>query len=139
MARQAAEAEALFRRILGVAPTNAVALNSLAVILLESGRYQEALRLVIAGTEANPDLAQIWFILGPGILGEFRMVAISTTGYSEALCHSFLWPDRTPLSFKKPIEVDCVRRAFTTVRNSRSCLGLCGVALSHRGESDGLT
>lgn len=76
--------------ILGGAPTNAVALNSVAVILLESGRHQEALRLAIAGTEASPDFVRIRFILGPGILGEFRMVAICPTGYTEALCHSFL-------------------------------------------------
>jgi protein O-GlcNAc transferase len=63
-----AEAEALFRRILGVAPTNPAALYSLAVILLNSGRPQEGLALATVGIQANPDFAPLWFIHGVALL-----------------------------------------------------------------------
>lgn len=55
------ESEALFRQILYVAPTNEIALYSLSVMLLNSGRREEALQNTTIGTEANPDFAPLWF------------------------------------------------------------------------------
>ncbi|MFZ2956814.1 MAG: DUF5672 family protein [Candidatus Ozemobacteraceae bacterium] len=62
-----AEAETLFRQILVVAPTNPVALYSLSVILIHSGRPEEALQLATTGTDANPDFAQLWFAFGSAL------------------------------------------------------------------------
>ncbi|MEI6827415.1 MAG: glycosyltransferase [Desulfuromonadales bacterium] len=62
-----AEAEALFRRILTVAPINPVALYSLSVILLNSGHHTEALHYATDGTRANPDFAQLWFVQGSAL------------------------------------------------------------------------
>lgn len=61
------EAEALFRQILRVAPTNQIALYSLAVILLNSGRQAEALGVSTDGVEANPDFAQLWLVHGSAL------------------------------------------------------------------------
>ncbi|CAK0754167.1 protein O-GlcNAc transferase [Gammaproteobacteria bacterium] len=58
------EAEALFRRILSVAPTEQHTLYSLAVILLNSERHAEALRFTTIGVAANPDFAPLWFAHG---------------------------------------------------------------------------
>jgi predicted O-linked N-acetylglucosamine transferase (SPINDLY family) len=58
------EAEALFRRILAVAPDNAVALYSLAVLELNSGRHEEALQHATAGVAATPGFAPLWFVRG---------------------------------------------------------------------------
>ena len=59
-----AEAEALFRQILLVSPTNAAALYSLAGILLNANRPTEAFQLAHHGTEANPDFAPLWLAKG---------------------------------------------------------------------------
>ena len=57
-----AEAESLFREILRIASTNEVALYSLSVILLNSGRHEEALHNTMVGTRANPDFAPLWLV-----------------------------------------------------------------------------
>ena len=72
-----AEAEALFRKILSVAPGNAAALYSLAVILLNSGRQTEALQHAAVGVEANADFGPLWFAHGAALQALHR--------YEEAL------------------------------------------------------
>ena len=62
-----AEAEAQFRRILRVAPTNAAALYSLAVITLNSRRFDEALSLAAVGTASTPGFAPLWFVQGAAL------------------------------------------------------------------------
>lgn len=58
------EAEALFRQILQVAPGNPAALYSLAVILLNTARADEALQFATAGIDANPDFSPLAFVQG---------------------------------------------------------------------------
>ncbi len=67
-----AEAEALFRRILVVAPGNATAAYSLAVLLLHAGSALEALPIAEAGVEANPGFAPLWFARGSVLSALFR-------------------------------------------------------------------
>jgi predicted O-linked N-acetylglucosamine transferase (SPINDLY family) len=56
--------EALFIRILNVAPTNQVALYSLALMALNGKRTEKALEYAKQGTSTNPDFAPLWFIQG---------------------------------------------------------------------------
>ena len=58
------EAESLFRQILTVAPDNATVLYSLAVLELNSGRYEEALHHATVGVNATPDFAPLWSVQG---------------------------------------------------------------------------
>ena len=56
--------EALFIRIIDVAPTNQVALYSLALMALNGKRTEKALEYAKQGTSTNPDFAPLWFIQG---------------------------------------------------------------------------
>jgi protein O-GlcNAc transferase len=91
------EAEALFRRILAITPTNAVALYSLAVIVLNSGRYEEALRHAAIGVMANPDFSPLWFVQGAAFqslfrwdeaLASFDRALVENPNYIEVLVNS---------------------------------------------------
>ena len=92
-----AEAEALFRRILHVAPTNAVALYSLAVSALNAGRHDEALGHAITGVAANPDFPPLWFVQGAALqalhrreeaLASFDQALAGNPSYIEVLVNS---------------------------------------------------
>lgn len=90
-------AEALFRRILQVAPANAAALYSLTVILLNSARPEEALLQAAAGVAANPAFAPLWFVQGAALqalhrldeaLASYERALGINPGYTEVLVNS---------------------------------------------------
>jgi len=92
-----AEAEAMFRQILAVAPTNAAALYSLAVILLNSSRQAEALQHAAAGTAANASFAPLWFVHGAALqalhrreeaLASYDRALVENPKYVEVLVNS---------------------------------------------------
>ncbi|MFZ3018961.1 MAG: tetratricopeptide repeat protein [Gallionella sp.] len=58
------KAHKLFAEVLRVAPDNAVALYSLALIFLNAGRHSDALPLTARGVQTNPTFAPLWFIHG---------------------------------------------------------------------------
>jgi predicted O-linked N-acetylglucosamine transferase (SPINDLY family) len=58
------KAQELFGQILQIDPNNAVALYSLALILLNAGRPSDALQHTARGIQVNPAFAPIWFIHG---------------------------------------------------------------------------
>ena len=91
------EAEALFRRILHVAPENAAALYSLAIIELNSGRFDEALQHATAGVDTNPDFPLLRFVQGAAFqalhrrdeaLACFDLALASNPDYVEVLVNS---------------------------------------------------
>ena len=91
------EAEALFHRILQVAPANAVALYSLAVMALNAGRHEEALAHATVGVDANPDFSLLWFARGAALhalhrrdeaLASFDRALAINPNYIEVLVNS---------------------------------------------------
>ena len=91
------EAEALFRQILIVSPTNPAALYSLAGILLNSNRADEALKFASTGTEFNPGFAPLWLAHGIALralnrreeaLSCWDQALVADPTYIEALINS---------------------------------------------------
>jgi len=59
-----AEAEAAFEKALVKAPTNLIAIYSLALILFNSNRLEAALKLAVKGVVSHPRYAPLWFLRG---------------------------------------------------------------------------
>jgi len=56
--------EKLFKSVLQDSPANHVAIYCYGLLLINSNRSVEALKIVTAGTEKNPDFAMLWFLRG---------------------------------------------------------------------------
>jgi protein O-GlcNAc transferase len=136
---KADEAEALFRQILGVAPTNPVALYSLTVILLNSGRHQEALLHASAGVQANPDFFQLWFVQGAvqqaldrweEALASFDRALLANPWYIEALVYSgAVLRDL----HRRPEAMERFQRVLNIDPNDETALGNFGFLLTEFG------
>ena len=91
------EAQALFQGILRLQPGNAAALYSLAVIALNTGRREEALRYADRGVEANAGAPHLWFVRGAALqalhrreeaLASFDRALAVDPNYVEVLVNS---------------------------------------------------
>jgi predicted O-linked N-acetylglucosamine transferase (SPINDLY family)/ubiquinone/menaquinone biosynthesis C-methylase UbiE len=91
------EAVRLFRDILSLESTNPAALYSLAVIALNSGKPDEALRLTQSGVDDEPNFAPLWFAHGSALqalgrkqeaLSAFDAALRIQPDYREALINS---------------------------------------------------
>lgn len=79
-----AEAEAAFREILSASPADGAALYSLAVILLNSGRTEEAVKLTSNGVQLAPTFAPLRFVHG-AILQALSDFPAALASFDEAL------------------------------------------------------
>ena len=82
--RKVPEAEKLFLSVLKSLPNNPVALYSYGLLLINSGRIQEALDVVVHGTETNPKFSMLWFLRG-AIHKEFYQLENALDSYDKAL------------------------------------------------------
>jgi len=82
--RKVAEAEKLFLSVLKTLPNNPVALYSYGLLLINSGRVQEALDVVVHGTDTNPSFSMLWFLRG-AVHKEFYQLESALDSYDKAL------------------------------------------------------
>ena len=82
--RKIAESEKLFLSVLKSLPNNPVALYSYGLLLINSGRIQEALDVVVHGTDTNPGFSMLWF-LGGAVHKEFYQLESALDSYDKAL------------------------------------------------------
>ena len=82
--RKVPEAEKLFLSVLKSLPNNPVALYSYGLLLINSGRIQEALDVVVHGTDTNPKFSMLWFLRG-AIHKEFYQLESALDSYDKAL------------------------------------------------------
>ena len=82
--RKVPEAENLFLSVLKSLPNNPVALYSYGLLLINSGRIQEALDVVVHGTETNSKFSMLWFLRG-AIHKEFYQLESALDSYDKAL------------------------------------------------------
>jgi protein O-GlcNAc transferase len=79
-----AEAERFFKRILKESPDNRVALYSYGLLLINSKRSAEALKIVTHGTEKNSDFPMLWFLRGV-IHKQFNQLESAILCYDNAI------------------------------------------------------
>lgn len=79
-----AEAERFFKRILEESPDNRVALYSYGLLLINSKRSVEALKIVTHGTEKNSDFPMLWFLRGV-IHKQFNQLESAILCYDKAI------------------------------------------------------
>jgi Tfp pilus assembly protein PilF len=77
------EADALYRAVLAIDPTNFAALNRRAVLAAHRGELVEALRLIQAAAASNPNLGQIASDMG-GILTRMGRLEEALESYDRA-------------------------------------------------------
>ena len=82
--RKVVEAEKLFLSVLKSLPNNPVALYSYGLLLINSGRTQEGLDVVVHGTDTNPGFSMLWFLRG-GFHKEFYQLESALDSYDIAL------------------------------------------------------
>lgn len=82
--RKISEAEKLFLSVLKSLPNNPIALYSYGLLLINSGRTQEGLDVVVHGTDTNPGFLLLWFLRG-GMHKEFYQLESALDSYDKAL------------------------------------------------------
>ena len=94
---QLAQAEAIYRQILGLVPSNADALHLLGVIAHQTGQYKSAVEIIGKAIELNPNAAIYYSNLGIS-LQELKQFAAAVASYDKAI---ELKPDYAEASYNR--------------------------------------
>ena len=81
---QIVESEKFFKKVLRESPDNRVALYSYGLLLINSKRSVEALKIVTHGTEKNSDFPMLWFLRGV-IHKQFNQLESAILCYDKAI------------------------------------------------------
>lgn len=136
------EAEREFREILGNSPNDGAALYSLAVILLNSGRNEEAITLTSKGVLAAPTFAPLRFVHG-AILQAIGDFSAALQSYDEAIK---LKPDYVEVWLNSGVLLRNLHRHKESLERFNHILGIdpyhvaalanCGIILTEFKQSE---
>ncbi len=137
-----AEAEAVFRGYMLLVPHDGVATYSLAVILMHSGRREEALSMLTQAVAANPGFAPLWmaygnvlqgFGRGPEALAAYEQSLALNPQYPEALINSGVLLRE---AHRHVEALDRFQRVLLVKPEHETALGNCGIILTEFKRSE---